>query len=260
LIPQGTNGVSTTHKAENHRGCVASDRTIYASASLPPHSLQFVMLQMCDMWTEDQIVHETRWSRTYANESKTYRYFESKFLDGSVSITLEELTTEWPTWSDSQRLDFCNAIHCAPPDDSADIFRFLANDQAEHVRSMIASCVARLLPSEESVPLLANWAQAAAPGHRANYLQALSHTSDSRAHEILESHFADLLNHPQLMDDAEWYNDLAMDLVWCIKHLLEVGTPVGDLRSAYDKLAQHPCDRIRDQVGRWLADSFGDTP
>jgi hypothetical protein len=211
------------------------------------------------MWTEDQIELETRWSRTYANDSKTYRYFESKFLDGSVSITLDELTTSWPLWSDSERLDFCNAIHCAPPDDSADIFRFLANDQTDHVRSTIASCVALLIPPEESVPMLVNWAQAAPPGHRANYLQALLLTSDSRAHGILQSHFADLLQHPQLMDDAEWYNEVAMDLVWCVKQLLQLSTPAGDLRSAYDKLAQHPCARIRELVGRWLADSFGDT-
>lgn len=211
------------------------------------------------MWTEDQVERETRWSRTYANDSRMYEYFESKFLDGSVSITLDELTTSWPTWSDSERLDFCNAIGCAPPDDSADIFRFLANDQTDHVRSTIASCVARLLPPEESVPMLANWAQAAPPGHRANYLQALSHTSDSLAHGILQSHFADLLKHPQLMDDAEWYNEIALDLVCCVEYLLELGTPVGDLRSAYDKLAQHPCARIRQQVGRSLVDSFGDT-
>jgi hypothetical protein len=211
------------------------------------------------MWTEDQIVRETRWSRTYANDSKTCLYFESKFLDGNVSITLEELKTEWPMWSDSERLDFCSAIHCSPPDDSADIFRFLARDETEHVRSTIASCVAHLLPPEECVPLLANWAQAAPPGHRANYLQALSHTSDSRAHEILQSHFAGLFQHPQLMDDAEWYNDIAMDLLWCVKHLLELGTPVADLRPAYDKLAHHPCDRIRERVGHWLADSFADT-
>ena len=60
------------------------------------------------------------------------------------------------------------------------------------------------------------------------------------------------------MDDAEWYNEIAMDLVWCIKFLVELGTPDGDLRSAYDKLAQHPCVRIREQVGRWLTESLGD--
>ena len=62
------------------------------------------------------------------------------------------------------------------------------------------------------------------------------------------------------MDDAEWYNDVAMDLVWCVQHLLQLGTQSDDLRSAYEKLSQHPCRRIREQVGRWLADSFGDNP
>ncbi len=212
------------------------------------------------MWTKDQILKETRWSCTYRNESKTLQYFESKFLDGSASITFEELIAEWPTWTDSDRFDFCSAIHCAPPENSADIFRFLAADKTEHVRSTIASCIARLLPSDESIPLLASWARTAPAGQRANYLQAIAHTSDSRAHAILADHFAILLKHPQLMDNAEWYNDIAMDLVWCIQNLLELETPTDDLQAAYEKLTLHPCDRVRSQVGRWLAKSFGDTP
>ena len=208
------------------------------------------------MWTDDNLVRETRWSRTYANKDKTYIYFESNFLDGRASISREELAAEWPTWSDSERLDFCSAIHCAPPDDSADIFRFLATDESEHVRSTIASCVALLLPADESIPLLAAWAEAAPAGHRANYLQAIAHTSDSRAHDVLQHHFAILVQHHQLMDDAELYNDVAMDLVWCIQHLVNLDTPRHTLHSAYEKLAQHPCERIRHQVDHWLAKSF----
>lgn len=209
------------------------------------------------MSAEDPIVEETRWSRTYAPNSQTgSQLIESKFLDGGLSITLAELSAEWPTWSKFERLDFCNAIACSPPADSADIFRYLAQDEAEYVRSSIASCVVRRLPLEESISLLQTWAKAAPVGRRANYLQALTHTADPCAHDILQDYCAVLLRHPQLMADAEWCNEIAHDLFCCIKYLLRLGTPADELRSAYETLSQHPCGQIREQTDRWLAESF----
>ena len=204
------------------------------------------------MSAEDPIVEETRWSRAYANS------VESKFLDGGVSITLAELAAEWPTWSKFERLDFCNAIACSPPADSADIFRYLAQDEAEYVRSAIALCVVRRLPLEESVPLLATWAKSSPVGHRANYLQALTHTADPCAHDILQDYYAVLLRHPQLMADTGWRNEIVHDFFCCVQYLLRLGTPAEELRSAYEMLSQHPFGLVREQTARWLAEWFAD--
>lgn len=208
------------------------------------------------MWNEDQIIAETRWSRTYANASRKRLYLESKFLDGNASITLGELMTLWPTWSKTERLDFCNAIQAAPKTIPADCFRFLATDESDYVRPTIALCIAAVFPPDESVPWLESWANNAPAGNRANFLQALAHTSDARARGILQTHFEELRSHPGLMEDASWFNHIAADLVACIQHLLELGVSPEELHPEYTKLLQHPCVNNQDQARRFLAEAF----
>ena len=52
------------------------------------------------------LYNETRWSRHYKSPDGKRGYRESKFMDGSASITLGQLQVEWPSWNASERLDF----------------------------------------------------------------------------------------------------------------------------------------------------------
>lgn len=209
------------------------------------------------MWTDEDIIGETEWSRTFSKQDGSGTFHQSKFLDGDARITLDELTGHWPLWSESERLDFCSSFSRSKIQDARDIFRFLATDTTEPIRSTIALGVAYSLDSEEAFGILETWAADAPIGHRSNYIQAIMITEHPSALVSLVSEFDELGSHPQLMDDADWCNDIALDLTWCIQHLVKLDMPTADLRPTYAKLKTHPCKRNRDHVDRWLGQSFG---
>ena len=208
------------------------------------------------MWTDEDLIAETEWSRTFSKQDGSGTYHQSKFIEGEAKITLNELAERWPRWSENERHDFCSAYSCGNTKSSGDIFRFLATDTTDLIRSTIALGVAVSLDTDEAYPILKKWASEAPIGHRANYFQAITVTNHPSASDSVNSEFDELCSHPQLMDDADWYNDIAMDLVWCIQHLLQLDVPAEYLRPIYAKLKTHPCQKIRDQVDRWLAKSF----
>jgi len=208
------------------------------------------------MWTNENLKTETEWSRTISKQGGTYH--QSKFLEGEASITLAELAERWPSWSESERHDFCSAFSCGDVRDAGDIFRFLATDETDLIRSTIAIGVAVSLGADEGYPILKSWASDAQIGSRANYFQAIAITRHSDALLALELEYDELCEHPRLMDDSDCYKDIAMDLVWCIQHLLEFGVSPDTLRPTFAKLKQHPCQKIREQVTGWLTESFGD--
>ena len=208
------------------------------------------------MWTNEDLTKETDWSRTFSKQDGSGTYHQSKFVEGEAKIKLNELVKEWPRWSETERHDFCSAFSRGDLRNSGDIFRFLAADTTDLIRSTIALAVAVSLDSNEAYPILKKWASDALIGNRANYIQAISLTRHPEALHSLNQEFHELCTHPQLMDDSDWYNDIAMDLVWCIQHLLEHGTPHAEIQQVYSKLKTHPCQKIRDQVERLLAKSF----
>ena len=210
------------------------------------------------MWTDEDLVEETEWTRKFSKQDGSGTYPQSKFLEGEATITAAELAERWPDWTECERHDFCSAVSCGNVNDSTEIFRFLANDTTDLIRSTIALGVAVSLDADEAYPILNQWASDAQIGNRANYHQAIMVTKHPDALETLKSEFDKLCAHPQLMDDSDWYNDIAMDLVWCIQHLLELEQPAAELNPAYSKLKTHPCQKIREQVDHWLAKSFDD--
>jgi len=209
------------------------------------------------MWTSEDLVGETEWTREYATADRKSYCYKSTFLDGEVSVTLETLVPRWHTWTEAEKLDFCNSFSAAPPPNAEGIIRLLASDDSLIIRSSIANTVADQLPAEEAVALLAAWLEVASPGNLANYFQALSRTHHPRAHVVLEQYYLQLLDHPSLMEDAEWTNHVACDLVWCIENLLTIGTSPSKLARGYQALLTHPCKTNRKQVDKWLTPLFG---
>lgn len=211
------------------------------------------------MWTEADFDYETRWTRHYSKKpERRLHYIQSRFMDGSTTITLAELERDWAKWSDREKMDFAHSFATwgRVPDREA-ILRFLVgNGDHRTCWWAIAQSVARELPVDESVPIIRRWCESCEVGQGANYYQAISLTGDSGAHEILKSCFRRIWSTPGLMDDAEFINPIASDAISCIKHTLELNEDAEPYRSAYATLAEHPCEQVRAQENRWLSGYF----
>jgi hypothetical protein len=198
------------------------------------------------MWTENDIIRETRWSRVYAKPDKPrYRYIESRFRDGTASITLDELQRDWHKWPEDEKIDFCRSLVWAQVPDRKDILRYLI-DHGDHCTwAAIALLVALELPSHESIPALKRWCESCDVGRGANYYQAIAQTGDPEAHDILTSCFHRIWNSDGLMDNADFGNWVAYDAICCVEYLLELNEAPEPFRTVFETLKSHPCDRTR---------------
>src|SRR5205809_311898 len=91
---------------------------------------------------------ERRFSRSYHSDQHKMGSQVSRFMDGSASITVSELQREWHTWTEDQRMDFCQSccwLHEQP--DFADMLRFIMQHAAPDEWSGVAMSVASQLPS-----------------------------------------------------------------------------------------------------------------
>lgn len=201
--------------------------------------------------------HETRWTREYASPDRRYIRLESKFLDGTASITLDELEQEWPTWTESERSDFCQAWSCADVPNAENIVRFVVGN-GDHLQwHLIALTVASELPTDEAFEILKNWSQCeqgVVPC--ACYIQALASTADPRVREVLRTCLDRKLKAIDFMDGSNWQNWIANDAIACTKYLLELGECRSEFCDVYERVKKHPSKGTRESAKRWLSRYF----
>jgi hypothetical protein len=139
------------------------------------------------------LVRETEFSRRYATADKK-RYFSiSRFMDGSASISLLEVEAGWPSWSGTQRLDFCGACSALTgQNDFPDILRFVVRDADVTLVSAIANKVAHSLPRDEAFEFLRTALRTADGDGTANITQALARTGHPEAKALLLAHLTRL--------------------------------------------------------------------
>jgi hypothetical protein len=213
------------------------------------------------MWTPDKLIAETRWSRVY-RAGEYGRYIQSRFDDGTATVTLDELRRDWHSWPELERVDFCQSFSLwgdAVPDRD-NILRFLVASGDHRTWPSIAQAVARELPAEESIPTLRRWCETCGVGRGANYYQAVALSSPPEAHAILRGCLARVAADPGLMFASEELNWAAHDAVCCLKYLLYLGEPAEEFRTLYASLKAHPCPAVREDVARWLGDRFESRP
>jgi len=204
---------------------------------------------------------ETRWSRLYQSADGRCTRFESRFLDGTATVTLGELQEEWPRWNEHERLDFCQAFACgADVPGRENILRFLVRHADHIVHSTVALSVAMWLPAREAVSILKEWCLTGEVGQCANYFQALALTKDPAALDFLRECFRRVWNSEGLMATADFQNWIASDAMWCIKNMVELGEDTDALRPAYETLKTHPCPGTREQTQSWLSEHFEVAP
>jgi hypothetical protein len=212
------------------------------------------------MWTKNDIIRETRWSRVYAKPDKPrHHYHESRFRDGTATITLDELQHDWDKWPEAEKIDFCQSLVWLQIPERKDILRFLVGHGDCCAWSAIALLVALDLPPHEAVPALGMRCQSCEVGSGANYYQAIAKTGDPEAHEILKRCFQRIWNSDGLMDDADFCNWVAYDAICCVEHLLELNQEPEPFRTVYETLQTHPCKGTREATERRLAKYFGAT-
>ena len=199
---------------------------------------------------------ETRWHREYEMEEPGHFFHESRFRDGSATITLPELKEQWGGWSDRERIDFCQELREAGCQEFPDVLRFImANGEPQHW-SGIALYIVRRLPADETIPFLLD-AYPKFDSHRAsNIIQALAMCGAPEAHKILRHHLQKLWAYPDLFTEAKHINVTAAAAIHCLQHLLDLGEPAEEFRDKYEALLRHPTKSNRQMVQNSLTKHF----
>jgi hypothetical protein len=205
-----------------------------------------------------KLVRETRWRRDYRQEGMDATRIESRFQDGSASITLSELEAEWPAWSSWERLDFAQQFRTSGSPDGIEILRFMMRHGDTKIWSAIASAVVYRLPQEESAPFVLHAYSVCDPTEAGNILQALAKTGLPEAHKILRNHLAILWANPDLLRQDRKMNHVASAAIFCLSHLLALGEPPGEFRSQYEILLNHPCELERKRTRTFLGNYFSE--
>lgn len=198
------------------------------------------------------MLRERRWSREFGTPGR--RMIISRFMDGSATIDLAELTSAWPTWSASEQKDF--ALNCKWLEgraDFADMMRFLAGAGPRARVSTIAQSIASALPLEEAFAILDAQLLSAPPGERANLLQAVAHMEHPRALEVMRREVSRLLPCTSLWDHDPFVNWIAHDLTIAIGYVVHLGGDPAELESLARELAAHPCRGNVDAARRTLS-------
>ena len=142
---------------------------------------------------------ERRFSSSYDSEDHKMGSEVSRFMDGTASITASELQCEWHTWTENQRMDFCQS--CGWLHDQADfpeMLRFIMQHAAPGEWSGVALSVASHLPRDEAFDILLRALRTVEIGHSSNIGPALATTKHPDAELALRRHLEAIWAHSEL--------------------------------------------------------------
>ncbi len=188
-----------------------------------------------------ELVRETRWSRHYSDDLLGLKLVQSKFADGSATVTLEELEQAWPAWKPEEKADFCHAINEAKLDILPDIYRFIMKvDPPDYESwSAIAAWVVRKLPPEEFAPWLEQACLTCPVGKGEKLMQAFALSKSPKAIETLHKCLKRAWNNPTIFVAEGYIDHAAMDAVVCMECLLQLDAATNDFGQKYQVLAGH---------------------
>ena len=202
---------------------------------------------------------ESRFSRSYHSDEHKTGCEESRFADGSASITALELEQEWDKWTEDMRVDFCQSCDCLSvlQADFPEMLRFIMQHGRPEHWAGIAMSVASLLPRDEAFDTLVRALHNAELGpNTANIAQAIAHTKHPDAEITLRKHLAVLWERPALWDGADFVNSVAYAAMTCIVHLIELGAPPSDFTEQVRRLSEHVCLRNRGSCRKRLSKRY----
>ena len=200
---------------------------------------------------------ERRFSRSYHSHEHKMGSMISRFMDGSASITVSELKSEWSSWNDDVRGDFCQSscwLH--EQADFPEMLRYIMQHGGSLHWSGIALSVASRLPREEAFDILVRALRSTELGRTSNIGQAIAHTRHPDAVTTLRGHLAALWEHPALWDDDDFINWIGFDATTCIAHLIESGAPTSDFPEQVRRLSEHVCSQNRQSCRNFLSKHY----
>jgi hypothetical protein len=199
---------------------------------------------------------ERQFSRYYhSGQPNTGGCFVSRFMDGSASMTAEQLQREWPTWTREQRTDFCQSccwLH--QQSDFRNMLRFIMQHGSSEDWPGIALLTASYLPCDEAFPFLLG--VAALHPMDINVIQAIAETKHPDAEATLRQHLRAIWDNPALWNDDDFLNWVASYATACIQHLVELGASPADFDEQVRRLSEHVCGGNRDSCRRSLSKHY----
>ena len=200
---------------------------------------------------------ETRFSRSYRAAEPKMGAIISRFMDGSATIALADLQLEWPTWTESERTDFCqNCAWIHGQSDFPDMLRFIMKHGDSRDWSGIASSVASSLPADEAYDTLQRALQVTEIGRSSNIAQAIALTKHRDAEVMLRKHLQSIWAHELLWNDDQFLNWVAFDATTGIAHLIELGAAPGEFADQVRQLSEHVCSGNRDSCQNFLSKHY----
>ena len=187
-----------------------------------------------------QLVKETRWSRQYEMDDLQTKLFESKFADGSATISVADLEQEWGGWSALERADFCQAVTQARFPHLGDVLRFIMKNGDVASWESVANSIARNLPAEEAVPFLTDMCKTAPIGKGAKFYQALAVSRPAFVRDTLMGCLNRTWADSRLLSEDEVFDWVANDAVCLIEYLVQLGQNPNTLADKYKVLVRHP--------------------
>jgi hypothetical protein len=186
-----------------------------------------------------QLVKETRWSRQYEMDPQT-KLYESKFADGSASITVADLEKEWGDWSANDRADFCQAVTQARFPHLPDVLRYIMKNGDFASIESIANSISRHLPPEESVPYITDLCKTVPVGKGAKFYQALALSRPAFCRDTLMQCLNRTWSDSRFLSEDEVFDWVANDAVCLIEYLVQLGQNPSTLSDKYKVLVRHP--------------------
>jgi hypothetical protein len=196
---------------------------------------------------------ESRFTRFYRLEDLTKGWCQvSRFMDGSSSMSIEQLQNEWPNWTDWQQADFCQSMAWLHKQrDFPDMLRFIMRHGTFKEWTAIAGLIATTLPCEEAFAFLLHELQVVSTGNKTSLIQAVAITKHPDVKAELRRQLRMVWDDPAMWDDDSFLNWVAHDAEECIRNLIELGASPDDFANQVRRLSKHVCAGNRDSCRRW---------
>jgi len=209
-----------------------------------------------------KLVREGRWSRVFEVEPNFFAY-ESKFEADGLSISVDELSADWNSWEDLEKLDFANAFRSKVEITNSDekVLEFLMGKGDERVWSTMALCLTRHSNKAMTLDFLLERLNTGSEP-KSNFIQALYVLGDPAAvPRLLELH--DRLSEQVKETQGTADRWIVYDFLKCCEALVYFGG-VELYQDEIRPFLDNPDERIRNHAQRALAgpqpEEFGNLP
>lgn len=185
------------------------------------------------------LIREQRWSRHFGTDEPVA--IVSRFEDGSASITYDELANGWATWSEYDRIDFCqNCTWLRGQPDLPDILRFIASHGDPSEWGGVALPIACTLPAAEAFATLEKMFEASVIGTRSNLVQAIGLVEHAGSLELVVADIRALAPLEATWHPDKFVNWHASELTCAVHSALNLGANAADYTDLVRRLASHP--------------------